>query len=85
LASDGPDVAELQRLRDAMQQPESWLYWLVGQLEKLHSDDGAARRAVQNPSMIAVGSQLTLAEQLLENLQAAKRDIASLRETSQEW
>jgi len=57
----------------------------VGQLEKLHSDDGAARRAVQNPSMIAVGSQLTLAEQLLENLQAAKRDIASLRETSQEW
>ena len=54
-------------------------------LEKLHSDDGAARRAVQNPSMIAVGSQLTLAEQLLENLQAAKRDIASLRETSQEW
>ncbi|KTG25952.1 MAG: hypothetical protein HRT78_01540 [Halomonas sp.] len=85
LASDGPDVAELQRLRDAMQQPESWLYWLVGQLEKLHSDDGAARRAVQNPSTIAVGSQLTLAEQLLENLQAAKRDIASLRETSQEW
>ena len=47
LASDGPDVAELQRLRDAMQQPESWLYWLVGQLERLHSDDGAARRAVQ--------------------------------------
>ncbi len=85
LANDGPAVAELQRLRDAMQQHDSWLYWLVAQLEKLHSDEGAARRTVQNPAMIAIGSQMTLAEQLLGNLTAAKQDIASLRETSQEW
>lgn len=85
LASDGPDVAELQRLRDAMHQPEHWLHWLVGQLDKLHSDEGAARRTVHNPAMIAVGSQRSLAEQLLENLAAAKQEIASLRETSEEW
>jgi hypothetical protein len=85
LASDGPTVAELQRLRDTMLQQDSWLCWLVSQLEKLHSDEGAARRAIQNPSMIAVGSQLPLNEQLLDALQAVKHDIASLRETSQEW
>lgn len=85
LANDGPTVAELQRLRDVKGQPESWLGWLTGQLERLHSDEGAARRSVQNPSMIAVGSQTTLAEQLLDSLQAAKQEMAALRETSQEW
>ncbi|MGM0833980.1 MAG: DUF6586 family protein [Pseudomonadota bacterium] len=81
----GPAVAELQRLRDTMRQPDSWLNWLIGQVEKLHSDNGAGQRTVQNPSMIAVGSQTTLANQLLANLTAAKHDIAALRETSQEW
>jgi hypothetical protein len=57
----------------------------VGQLDKLHSNEGAARRSVQNPAMIAVGSQRSLAEQLMDNLAAAKREIASLRETSEEW
>ncbi|MGO3668679.1 MAG: DUF6586 family protein [Vreelandella alkaliphila] len=85
LNEKGPAVAELQRLRDMLQQPDSWLHWLVGQIEKLHSDEGASKRAVQNPSMIAVGSQVSVAEQLLTNLHAAKRDIAALRETSQEW
>nr|WP_284041255.1 DUF6586 family protein [Halomonas olivaria] len=85
LASDGPAIAELQRLRDIMCQPDSWLCWLVAQLERLHSDEGAARRSVQNPAMIALGGQGSLAEQLLNNLQAAKQEIANLRETSQEW
>lgn len=85
LASDGPAVAELQRLRDLMHQPESWLYWLTAQLERLHSSEGAAKRRMVNPSMIAIGSQAPLTEQLLTHLAAAKQEIAALRETSQEW
>lgn len=85
LAQDGPELAELQRLRDLKAQPESWLNWLAVQLERLHSDEGAARRTVQNPAMIAVGSQSSLSQQLLDNLQAAKHEISALRETSQEW
>ncbi len=85
LAQDGPALAELQRLRDLQERPESWLYWLVGQLERLHSDEGAARRSVHNPAMIAVGNQTGLLEQLLDNLQVAKREIGALRETSLEW
>ena len=85
LAQDGPALAELQRLRDLKAQPESWLNWLGEQLERLHSDEGAARRAIHNPAMIAVGNQIGLRQQLLENLQAAKREIGALRETSLEW
>lgn len=85
LSQQGPALAELQRLRDLQAQPESWLHWLTGQLERLHSDDGAARRTVQNPAMIAVGNQAGLRQQMLDNLQAAKREIGALRETSLEW
>lgn len=85
LAEDGPDLAELQRLRDLKAQPESWLNWLSAQLERLHSDEGAARRSVQNPAMIALDSQSDARQQLLDNLLAAKREIAALRETSFEW
>ncbi|MBL1268280.1 MAG: hypothetical protein COA87_011165 [Halomonas sp.] len=85
LAQDGPSLAELQRLRDLKAQPESWLNWLGEQLERLHSDEGAARLATHNPAMIAVGNQIGLRQQLLENLQAAKREIGALRETSLEW
>jgi len=85
LAHDGPALAELQRLRDLKEQPESWLNWLTMQLERLHSSDGVARRAVQNSAMIAVGSQVALRHELLENLLAAKREISALRETSLEW
>ena len=35
--------------------------------------------------MIAVGSPVNLRKQLLDNLQAAKREIGALRETSLEW
>jgi hypothetical protein len=35
--------------------------------------------------MIAVGNQTGLREQLLDNLQVAKREIGALRETSLEW
>ena len=85
LSQQGPALAELQRLRDLNAQPESWLNWLTGQLERLHSDEGAARRTTHNPAMIKVDSQASLPQQLLDNLQAAKREIAALRETSLEW
>ena len=85
LAQDGPALAELQRLRDLAAQPESWLCWLVNQLERLHSDKGAAQRTTANPALIMVGSQADIREQLLDNLQAAKREISALRETSLEW
>ncbi|MDQ7733621.1 hypothetical protein QT231_12995 [Halomonas sp. SpR1] len=85
LAQDGPALAELQRLRDLAAQPESWLNWLMVQLERLHSDDGAARRMVHNPAMIAVGNPTGLRQQVLDKLQAAKAEIGALRETSLEW
>lgn len=85
LASNGPPLAELQRLRDLMREPGSWLNWLAQKLEQLHSSDGAARRVVVNPAMIAVGHQASLTEELLMRLQEAKHEIAALRETSQEW
>lgn len=85
LANDGPAIAELQRLRDLMRQPDSWLYWLTMQLERLHGSEGAAKRRLDNPSLIALASQVSLSEQLLNHLGAAKQDIAALRETSQEW
>ncbi|WP_447556560.1 DUF6586 family protein [Vreelandella sp. EE22] len=85
LAPDGPEVAELTRLRDLAGQPESWLHWLVGKLLKLHGDEGAARRPVHNPAMIALEGEAPLAQALTHQLQAAKREMAALRETSQEW
>lgn len=85
LALDGPPMAELQRLRDVRREPGSWLNWLAFKLEQLHSSDGAARRTVTNPAMIAMGSQKRLGEQLLDYVSDAKQEIAALRETSQEW
>ncbi len=85
LSQDGPCLAELQRLRDLQAQPNSWLNWLTGQLERLHCNDGAARRTVVNPAMIAVGNPADLRQQVLDNLQAAKREMGALRETSIEW
>ncbi|MGM0542651.1 MAG: DUF6586 family protein [Pseudomonadota bacterium] len=85
LSDDGPAMAELQRLRDLVHQPDSWLCWLVEQLNSLHSSDGAAKRRAANPSMIAVSDQASLGDQLVTQLNAAKREVAALRETSQEW
>ncbi|MBZ5488311.1 hypothetical protein HW452_12335 [Halomonas aquamarina] len=85
LADDGPQLAELQRLRDVMNASNSWLGWLVSRLEQLHGSEGAARRAPANPAMIAVGGQVDVGTQLLACLDAAKRETAALRETSLEW
>lgn len=85
LSDEGPAMAELQRLRDLAQHPESWLCWLVVQLDKLHSSEGVAKRRVSQQGMIAIDDQASLREQLQTHLDAAKREVAALRETSQEW
>ncbi|KPQ20648.1 DUF6586 family protein [Halomonas sp. HL-93] len=85
LSDEGPAMAELQRLRDLAHDQDSWLCWLVMQLDKLHSSDGAAKRRAPHPGMIAVGDQASFREQLITHLNAAKREVAALRETSQEW
>lgn len=85
LSDDGPDIAELQRLRDLAKEPGSWLGWLLLQLDRLHSDEGAARRSASNPGMIALGSESEFVDQLMRCLESAKADVAQLRETSQEW
>ncbi|GHE19862.1 DUF6586 family protein [Halomonas urumqiensis] len=86
LGPQGAGIAELQRLRELAQRPDSWLGWLIVKLDALHGSDGAARLSrggVQG--LIAVGSGAALAEELAWCLADAKRDIASLRETSEEW
>ena len=85
LSDSGPDVAELQRLRDLAKEADSWLNWLLLQLERLHSDEGAAKRPVSNPSIIALGSENEFVDQLMHCLASAKAEVTQLRETSQEW
>ncbi|MDR5899653.1 hypothetical protein QC823_11725 [Halomonas vilamensis] len=85
LAADGPAVAELQRLRDLAADVDSWLGWLIFQLERLHSSEGASKRPTHNPSMIALGSQAAFADEMLACINSAKNEIAALRETSEEW
>lgn len=85
LSDGGPDVAELQRLRDLARDADSWLSWLLLQLDRLHSDEGAARRPVSNPGMIALGSESEFVDQLMRCLESVKAEVAQLRETSQEW
>lgn len=86
LGPEGAGIAELQRLRELASRPESWLGWLVAKLEALHGSDGVARLnhgAAQG--LIAVGSGAALGEELAWCLASAKREIAALRETSEEW
>ncbi|AMD00337.1 DUF6586 family protein [Halomonas chromatireducens] len=83
----GEPVAELHRLRELAARPESWLAWLLGRIEALHESGGVARRrgATAAPGLIAVGSAAALGDELRACLKEAKREVAALRETSQEW
>jgi hypothetical protein len=86
LGSGGAGIAELQRLRELVTRPDSWLAWLVARLEALHDSDGVARRASSAAQgLIAVGSGAALADELRWCLGEAKAEIAALRETSEEW
>lgn len=86
LGPEGAGIAELHRLRELAAQPGSWLAWLISRLEALHASEGAARRRTGAAAgLIAVGSAAALGDELHGCLQAAKAEIAALRETSQEW
>lgn len=86
LGSRGAGIAELQRLRELVTRPDSWLAWLVARLEALHDSEGVARRATgAAQGLIAVGSRAALADELRWCLGEAKAEIAALRETSEEW
>lgn len=85
LGAEGAGIAELHRLRELAARPESWLSALLARLEALHGTDGVARRRPANPGLIAVGGAASLADELGECVREAKREIAALRETSEEW
>lgn len=86
LDPQGEPVAELHRLRELAARPESWLAWLLSRLEALHDSGGVARRrGPADPGLIAVGSAAALGDELRNCLSEAKREIAALRETSEEW
>ncbi|MEQ6917190.1 DUF6586 family protein [Halomonas aquatica] len=85
LGPQGAGIAELHRLRELAARPESWLSGLIARLDALHGSDGVARRRSGNPGLIAVGGAASLADELSDCVREAKREIASLRETSEEW
>lgn len=86
LDPQGESVAELHRLRELASRPESWLSWLLSRLEALHENGGVARRrGPAAPGLIAVGGAAALADELRTCLSEAKREVAALRETSEEW
>nr|WP_221195711.1 DUF6586 family protein [Halomonas organivorans] len=86
LAPQGAPLAELERLRGLAQRPDSWLARLIARIEALHASDGVARRASgAAQGIIAVGSAAALGDELHDCLTAAKREIAELRQTSEEW
>lgn len=88
-SADQPMLAEWQRLRGLAADGDSWLGWLVARLDALHSDQGAAlprRGAAADARLISVGGATGgLAEQLGDCIRSARREIAGLRETSEEW
>ncbi len=86
LGPEGDGIAELQRLRELAARPDSWLAWLIGRLEALHTSDGVARRrSGAAAGLIAVGSGAALGDELRWCLTEAKAELAALRETSEEW
>jgi len=85
LVSGARPVAELTQLAELAAKPDSWLAWLLGRLEALHSVDGVARREEASPMTIAVAGQRPLGDELSGCLVEFKATLARLRETSVEW
>ena len=79
-------VAEVQRLRVLADDGDTWLGWLVDRLSALHGDGGVARRRdTGSTQLISIAGQALLGDELRSCVRDAKREIAALRETSEEW
>ncbi|KXS37042.1 MAG: hypothetical protein AWU55_2698 [Halomonadaceae bacterium T82-2] len=84
LGAQGENVAELHRLRELREDPQSWLGHLCAQLDALESAEGVARREA-DASLIAIADRRPLGDDLSAGIQAFKAELARLRETSFEW
>ncbi|MCA0917527.1 MULTISPECIES: DUF6586 family protein [Halomonas] len=81
-----PDIAEVRRLRELANDRDSWLGRLISYLDALESDGGASQgTSVGPPGVIAVGGRRDLRQDLRDCLTMAKAEIATLRQTSEEW
>ena len=85
LGNDGEATAEVRRLREMQETPESWLAVLTARIGALHSVDGAARRENPDDSLIVAASRTSLADELRWCLREFKASLSELRETSVEW
>ncbi|QEM81499.1 DUF6586 family protein [Halomonas binhaiensis] len=83
LGESAPGVAEVVRLRSLVEDPDSWLSWLLARIEALHGDEGASKASAASARLIVGGGGLT--ESLADCLASMKAEVAALRETSEEW
>ena len=85
LGSDEEATAEVRRLRELKETPDSWLGVLTARIETLHSVDGAARRETGDASLIVAAGRMALVDELRWCLREFKASLSALRETSFEW
>ncbi|MCG7599088.1 hypothetical protein MHM84_04770 [Halomonas sp. McH1-25] len=85
LGNGGEAIAEVQRLREMREMPDSWLAVLTMRIETLHGVEGAARRESQDETLIVAADRLALADELRWCLREFKTSLSELRETSIEW
>lgn len=89
LSSPPAPVAEVEQLRILLERPDSWLSQLVGDIDRLQGEAGAARREESRMRgdglIIAAAANASLVERLTEALVAFKAILPGLRESSVEW
>lgn len=86
LLSNGSEaIAEVRRLHELKETPDSWLSVLTARIEAMHSVDGAARRENGEDTLIVAADRQVLADELRWCLREFKTSLSELRETSVEW
>ncbi|RKR06393.1 hypothetical protein C7446_1335 [Kushneria sinocarnis] len=77
-------VAEIERLRALREEADSWLARLLGHIDRLHGEEGAATRT-RSMATIASTSRGSLADDLQAALEGFRELLPALRETGMEW
>lgn len=85
LGNGSEAIAEVRRLHELKEAPDSWLSILAARIEALHSVDGAARRESGGDTLIVAADRQALADELRWCLREFKSALSELRETSVEW